>query len=554
MRISTLPQFKRNARRFREILTILGRYGLAEWVRRNDPEFIKGLFRNADGQKLSDLPQEVRIRMALTELGTTFIKLGQMLSTREDIVGPAIAAELTKLQEGTPPDPPETVRATIEAELGSPPEELFEEFEEQPMASASIGQVHGARLSGGEAVVVKVQHDRIEERIVNDLDILITLAEVAERTSEEARLYQPKSLAVLFRRNLFKELDFSSEKRNLSQFSQNFAGDETVHFPLPYPELSGRRVLTMERLEGLSVADDEALQGGRIDRKEIARRGVNVYLEMIFRDGFYHADPHPGNIYVLPGNVVGLLDCGMVGRVDDETRDNFEGLLRALLERDSVKFADYVLRLSSTPVNLDRDALQGDLDEFLAEYLNQPLKELDLAAALNMMIEIVRNHRIVLAPGISLLLKVLVMLDGTGRLLDPDFNLAEVLQPYYLKLVKRKYSPEKVLRRFRRSYHDWERLIDTLPLDLGEIRQQIRSGRFSIFLEHRRLDTAINRLVYGLLTAALFLASAQLWSLSVPPLIKGVPVVGAVGFAIAFGLAFNLLRTIHRSGGLDSKD
>jgi len=548
-KLTSLPQFRRNAARFREILRILGRYGLAEWVKESDPEFIKSLFRTDGGEKLADMPQEVRLRLALTELGTTFIKLGQMLSTRADIVGPEIAKELSKLQTDTPADPPLAVRQTVEGELGSTVEELFAEFGESAIASASIGQVHCAKLPGGKEVVVKVQHPGIEEKVVNDLDILMGLADVAERFSAEARLYQPKATAAEFRRTLLRELDFKREERNLLQFAANFGEDGTVHFPEPFPDLSTRRVLTMERVDGIPVSDGGRLDVVGIDKEELAKRGANLYLEMIFRDGFYHADPHPGNILVLPGEVIGLLDCGMVGRLDDQTRDHFEGLIQALVEKDSGKLVDYILRMGSAPRDLDRDTFRADINDLVGEYFGQSLKDIDVSAALNAVTGLIRSYRIVLQPSISLLIKVLVMLEGTSRLLSPSFNLIEVLQPYYLELMKRRFSPEKLLHRARKSWRDWERLIDTFPRETAEILQNIRSGRFDVNLKHRRLDVLANRLVEGILTAALFLGSSMIVASAIPPLLRGVSIPGAAGCVAALLMAIRLLRSMGRQSG-----
>ena len=473
-----------------------------------------------------------------------------MLSTRADIVGPGIAKELSKLQADTPADPPEIVRRTLEEELGVPVEELYAGFEEGAVASASIGQVHNAELEDGTPVVVKVQHPGIEKTVVNDLDILMALADVAERLSSEARLYQPKATAAEFRRNLLRELDFKREERNLLQFARNFGGDGTVHFPLPFPELSTRRVLTMERVDGIPISDTGRIDVVGANKEELAKRGANLYLEMIFRDGFYHADPHPGNILVLPGGVIGLLDCGMVGRLDVQTRDNFEGLVQALVEKDTDKLVDYILRMGSTPRDLDRNAFRADLNDLVGEYFGQSLKDIDVAAALNALTDLIRTYRIILQPSISLLIKVLIMLEGTSRLLNPSFNIIEVLQPYYVELMKRRFSPDKLLRRIQKSWRDWERLIDMFPRETAEILQNVRSGRFDVNLKHRRLDLLINRLVEGVLTAALFLGSAQIVSSAIPPLFRGVSLPGAAGCLAAVLMAARLFRSMARKGGI----
>ncbi len=550
MKITALPRYKRNAKRFEQIVRILAKYGLADWIESSDREFIRKLLVRDRGEGLTSLTRPERIRMALSELGTTFIKLGQMLSTRADVIGPDLARELTRLQADTPPDPPATVREIIESELGRPVEALFARFDEVPLASASIAQVHHAVLPEGRPVVVKVQHQGIEATVVNDLDILAALAAIAEQHSAEIALYQPSAMLAEFRRNLLAELDFGREEQNLLRAAGNFADDPAVHIPQPYPDHSARRVLTMELLEGFSVADTARMEEGRVDRKEFARRGCNLYLDMIFRDRFYHADPHPGNILVLPDNVIGLLDFGMVGTLDDNTSECFEGLIHGFLLKDSELLADYALKLGHAPPELDRDLFTADIESFVAAHLAGSLKRMDMTRTLVGFTDLVRRHRIVQKPGISLLVKVLIMLEGTSRLLDPDFKLAELLEPYYRRMTRRKLSPGNLLRRLQRSYRDWDQLFHSLPRDLGDIIQRIRKGTLDVHLAHHRLDAVTNRLAHGMLTAAVLIGSTQMLSSAVPPTIRGLSVLGMLGTLGGLWLAVALLRAIRKSGGL----
>lgn len=551
---SGVPQLLRNRKRFDEIVRTLAKYGLADWVHEWNPEFVKGLFRTPDGQKISEMSPGVRLRLAFTELGTTFIKIGQLLSTRSDLLGPEIATELARLQSNTPADSAETVATLIEAELGKPPEQLFAQFEREAMASASIGQVHAASLVDGQSVVVKVQHQGIEETVLKDLEILDALSAIAERHAGELRKYRPRATMAEFRRTLLHELDFQHELRNLERFARNFQDRPTVHFPRAYRHLSSRRVLTMERLEGLSVAQRERLESEGVDTREVSRRGVDMALEMIFRDGFYHADLHPGNILILTGGVVGVLDCGMAGRIDEQTREDFESLLLAAAEQDSDQLADAVLRLGSTPRDLDRDALRAEIEDFAAEFVGQSLTDFDLSGTIQRGVEIVRRFGIVLKPSIASLFRALVMLEGTSRTLDRDFSLAESIRPYYLKIVQRRLAPARLWRRLQRSYRDWERLLDMLPREASDILSRLRQGTFDVHLEHRRLEVTTNRLIYGILTASLFLGSALLWSRGAPPVVGGVSIVGAAGVSLSVVLGLRLLRSIARSGGILPKE
>jgi ubiquinone biosynthesis protein len=553
MNLYSIPQLARHANRVREIITILGKYGLADWVSRLDLDFAKWLHRGATGRKLADLTTEVRVRLALIELGTTFIKLGQMLSTRPDLVGPKLAQELSQLLDNAPADPPETVRATLEAELGRPVRELFAQFDERPIASASIGQVHRARLPGGQVVAVKVQHPGIEGRVRTDLEILQTLADLAEQHLAEAKQYQPRATAAEFQRTLLRELNFGREERNLRLFLRHFAGDPTVRFPTPYADLSTTRVLTMDLLEGVKLSDPAGLREVGADLNEVARRGATVFLEMIFRDGFYHADPHPGNLLLLPGGAIGMLDCGMVGRLDDTLREAVEDLLLAILSRDGVQLTALITRIGSVPPELDHAGLSADLNDFLGYYGNQPLDRFDLSGALMEMTEIIRRYHILLPPGLALLLKVLVMLEGTARMLNPHFSLIELMKPYQEKLVLRRLSPQRHLQKFRRVYREWEALAAVLPQGLRDVLRQLQTGTFTVHQEHKGLEPSVNRLVFGMLTSSLFLGSAMMVSNKVVPVLWDMSVPGLVGIVGSVILGLRLLWAIRKSGRLDER-
>ncbi len=553
MSIEALPQLIRDSKRFHQIVSTLAKYGLAPWLNNVNADWVQKHFRSADGQQIGELTQGAQLRLALTDLGTTFVKLGQILSTRPDLVGPEITAELAKLQSDAPVDPPEVVRQTITAELDASPDDLFLEFDEHAAASASIGQVHFAKLPDGTAVVVKVQHPGIEGKICSDLEILKGLAELAERSSEEARQYRPIDTMEEFSRALLSELDFAREKRNLERFNRNFEEEPDVRIPKPYPQLSTSRVLTMDRLDGISLAHRDQLLSRGYDLSKLARRGADVFLEMIFRDGFYHADPHPGNIFALEYEAIGLLDCGMVGRIDDKLREQFEDLLLAAAERDATTLCDSICDLGAVPRELEINNLRSEIDEFLADFASQNLDEFDLGGALNRMMEIIRKFKIILPSRISLLIKVLVMLEGTARALSPKFNLAEVIEPYQTKIVQRRMAPERLLRKARRNFMDWSRLAEMAPRELTEILAQIKTGKFDVNLEHRKLDVVVNRLVLGILSAALFIGSSLMLSNAVPPVIRGVSVVGALGCAAGVLLGFRLVHAIQRSGSIISK-
>lgn len=548
MLLESLTHLEGNARRLFEIIGVLARYGLAGWLGRIRSDWVQARLLSSTGEHLKGLTLNARIRLAAAELGTTFIKLGQTLSTRPDLIPQALATELSRLQADTPPDPADKVLAMIQAELGGAPETLFAEFDKVPLASASVGQVHCARLITGEKVVVKVQHADIEGRIQRDLDIMAGLAELLEKNVAEMRAYQPVTMVRQFRRSLKRELDFSAERRNLEAFARNFTGDQTVHFPITYPRFCSRRVLTMEYLDGIRGLDHKALLDSGVDLGEFALRDATMYVKMIFRDGFYHADPHPGNYVVMSGGVVGVLDCGMVGRLDETTRNDFEAFLVALLDRDTEEMTELVIRLGSAPPDLNRNILRSDLTEFCAEYGNQPIADFDLGGALSEITSIINRHHVVLPAEAAMLLRTLVVLEGTVRQLSPTFSLMQVIELYQQQALTTRLRPQFWLRKMYRSYRDWYRLMAAFPADITDLLRRLRNGSLELKLGHRRLESSVHRLIVGVLTAAMFVGSALLWSHAAPPAVLGVSIPGVVGTMASLVMGVAVLWNIRGSG------
>jgi len=551
MDVSTVPQLVRNSGRFREVVAILAKYGLADWLGQARVEWVKELFTDSNGEEIRKYSQNQRVRLALTELGTTFIKLGQVLSTRPDLVGPELAKELTELQSNNPADPPEVVSQLVRDELQLPIKNAFADFDKEPLASASIAQVHRATLFSGASVVVKVQHEGIEERVRNDLEILTLLAGLAEQVAPGTRQYQPKNTAEEFARTLLHELDFTREAGNLQRFKQNFSADEHICIPAAYEEQSSQKILTMDFLEGISLTHKEKLLEANFDLKALAQQGAQMFVDMIFRDGFYHADPHPGNLLVLEDGSIGLLDCGMVGRLDDDLREQVEDMVLAILDKDAKRLTGHVMKLGQVPHDVDQELLASQLDEFVADYANQSIADFDLSGALNGMIRIIRDHQIVLPAKIGMLIKVLVMLEGTAQQLNPDFSLAELLSKYKQQAIRRRLSPQRMWKKLQTEARDWGELAERFPGDAVDILERVKKGSFDVHLDHRRLDSIVNRLVLGILAAALFMGSALLWSQSVAPLWRGASIPGAVGCIASVYLGYKLIRAIKRSGNIE---
>ena len=560
MRISSLPRYYRNLRRWQEIIVVLRRYGLADWLSNLRVDFIRDWLKDNQGVPLASYSREARVRMALTELGPTFIKLGQVLSLRPDLVGSEQAAELQQLQSQVPADPFEQIRAVVETELKLPINEAFSEFSELSMASASIGQVHAAKLIDGTPVVVKVQHVNIQAKVNEDLEVLRGLAMLAERIPEFA-VWQPRGIVEQLSRSIKRELSFSRELSNLLMFQASLKNFEGIVVPRAYAKLSSARVLTMERVEGQSIhclSSPDSLPD--VDRIAIARRVSSLYVQSIFLKGHYHADPHPGNILIQEDGTIALLDFGMVGRIDDSLRGTIEQMLWAVMQQDSALLTSLIKRAGKIPASIDDAQLSNDVADLIATYGTQPLDSLDLSGALNDATDILHRHRITLPSQMGILIKTLVTLEGTLRLTCSSFSIIEAIQPMMGKLRWNRFSPRRQARRLRRMYVEIEGLVERLPTQISSLVELVQEGKLDVHLSHRGLSPSINRMVLGLLTSSLLLGSSILMAAKVPPLLfmhggplglQDLSLMGLVGFVISTLVAFRILLAINKSGHLD---
>lgn len=562
MRISSLPRYYRNIKRWREIIQILRRYGLADWLSNLRVDFVRDWIKDDQGVPLASYSREARVRMALTELGPTFIKLGQVLSLRPDLVGSDLAAELQLLQANVPADSFDSVKGVVESELKKPISEVFDWFDENAIASASIGQAHAARLPDGTRVVVKVQHENIRGKINEDLEVLAGLATLAERIPELAA-WQPRSIVDQLSRSLKRELSFSQEQANLMMMRESFKDFPGILIPRPYASQSSARVLTMDHLEGRSINDVHNRElFPDLDWDALAHRVAAIYVDMIFVHGLYHADPHPGNILIQPDGTIGLLDFGMVGRIDDGLRGNIEEMLWALALKDSGLLTSLIKRVGRTPPTIDDSLLSNDVTDLIATYGSQPLENIDLASALNELTDILHRHRIILPSQLGLLIKTLVTLQGTISKTSPKFSLLEAIEPMFKKLWRSRFSPSRQIRRMRRLYVEMEGLVEKLPSQISSVMELVQSGKLDVHLTHRGLSPSINRLVLGLLTSSLLLGSSILMASKVPPLlfVNGGPLglqdlslIGLLGFLFSLMVAFRILLAINKSGHLDTE-
>ena len=603
MKFNTIPQLYRNLRRWREILAVLRRYGLADWLSQHRGLPFRDLFKDRGGVPLSKYSREQRVRMALTELGPTFIKLGQILAARPDLIGPELGDELKGLRANVRPDPIETVRQTLRAELGENYHQHFQKIDAVPLATASIGQVHRAVLKNGKKVVIKVQRAGIDSTIRQDIEVLSGVVQLAERV-EALAVWNPTEMVQQLAPMITRELDFSRERQNLEHFAEVLSDHDGVVIPRPFNELCTKRVLVMQELEGKSLAqflsepdtsdhsirratngkpDTKPLASGTsksenghaesidvgashqdpVKRKEtksiLSERIANTYLTMLFDHGAFHADPHPGNLFVLENGQLGILDFGMTGRIDDSLRETIEEMLVSIATGDQNRLTRLIRRVGSAPPTLDDSALAIDVADYVGTFGRQTLGEFDLTGALNALSEILHRHAIKLPNQSALLLKMLISLEGTLRELGASFDSLDIVKAFVRKSMMRRLSPKRRIRQARRIYFEAENFLENAPDQLISLLQQARRGEVRLNLEHQRLAPAVNRLVLGLITSAVFLGSSILLAMKVPPLVfreptvagmQDISLIGISGIIGSVAVMMWLVIAINRSGHL----
>ncbi len=466
----------------------------------------------------------LHLRLALEELGPTFVKLGQILSTRADLLPPEYLVELTKLQDSATPVAFEEIREALATELGRPIEDVFAQFDPVPLAAASIGQAHAATLWDGTEVVVKVRRPGIVEQVNEDLEILKELAATASRHWNFADRYDLVGLVEEFSQTLRAELDYIREGHNAERFAANFAGDSHIHVPRVFWEMTTTRVLTLERMRGIKINDLKALDEQGTDRRWLADYATNVVVKMVCEDGFFHADPHPGNFFIEPNDAIGLIDFGMVGMLDEQTQDLLAELLIAINHQDADRLVDVFLELGVTRKRIDRASVRRDIERLLSAYWGLPLGELKVTALLNDVYSVMRAHQMHLPPNLALLLKTLIMVEGLGVTLDPDFHLTNSLSRYTERLVLRQYSPFKWMRSFGRASLALAKLGTEMPQHLRRIVTAAENGNLQIGMRPEgfdpvidRLERIANRIVLGVIAAAFINGLAVLASVYRPP-------------------------------------
>lgn len=560
-KIAVIRRTYRHLNRYQQILRIFFKYGFQEFIDTlRLEEYLEiglQLISRKIREKIERLSRAERFRLALEELGPTFIKLGQILSTRPDLIPPEYITELAKLQDHVPPFPYELTREIIKAETGLFPEELFHHFEKIPLAAGSIGQVHKARLHEGEEVVVKVQRPGIRRTIEVDLEIMFHLASLAERHLEEIEVHHPSKIVEEFARTLEKEIDYTIEVSNIERFARQFLADDAIYVPKIFHEICTERILTMEYIDGIKVSEVERLQEQAYDLKKLAERGALSILQQIFVHGFFHADPHPGNIFILPHDIVCYLDFGMMGRISTQDQEDFTDLIMAVVRIDAKKVGNALLRMTYYQEEPDRSKLDRDLAEFMDQHLFKPLKDLDAGKLLHQILDIVKRYGLRLKPDLFLLMKAISSIEGVGRKLNPDFEIFEHLKPFVLQIQANRRNPQRIAGDVYDSGLELFSLLKETPRELQALLKLAKEGKIKIEFEHQGLermyythDRISNRLAFSIVLAALLIASALIVLSGIPPTWHEVPIIGLTGFLVSGVMGFWLLLTSLRHGRL----
>ncbi|GAB4230127.1 MAG: AarF/UbiB family protein [Acidobacteriota bacterium] len=543
----------RRLRRYRQVTFVLVKYGFDDIVERlGASPFWPGFRRR---RKATRVPTPRRLRFALTELGPTFIKFGQLLSTRPDLLPESYIAELSRLQDQVPPFSFPEVERIVAEELHLPVTRLFASFERDPVASGSIAQVHRATLGSGATVAVKIQRPAIPGIIEADLAILEELADLVERHLPELRLFRPRALVDQFARTIRRELDFVAEAQAMECFRRNFENDPTRFVPKVYWELTTPRILVSEFVQGVKLTDLAGLQQKGLDPKIVARNGARNILREVFEFRYFHADPHPGNYFVLDNHVIATVDYGIVGRLDELTSDILADLLAAAVSRDLAGIIRAFRLLGVLHEEMDEKSFRFDVQDFLDRYYGLPLQRLDAERILADLLRIVRRHHIVLPVDLALLGRMLTVAAGVGRILDPDFDILSEAKPYIVRFMSRRASPARKLKDLRRTLRDYEDTLRSLPGDFDAILKKMKQGQMLVSLHHEGLnrfilemDRSSNRIAFGLIVASLIVASSLVMQHETGPQLFGWPALGLVGYLIAGVLGLWLVIAILRSG------
>ncbi|MFW6139524.1 MAG: ABC1 kinase family protein [Spirochaetota bacterium] len=561
MNIFRLSRNYRNIARLVKIVTIVGKYGFSAFlfrIRAGLGVVPAKVFDIKQEKSLKGIGAPQRVRMAAEELGPTFVKMGQILSLRPDIIPSHYARELEKLQDRTPVIDFPKIQQVIQEEYGFELDQVFKSIDPEPVASGSIAQVHRAVLkSSGEEVAVKVLKPETRKIVETDLSIIQHLARLAVHYIPEIRAYNPLQVVQEFSDILMNELNLLKEAHNIQRFSQFFKSEEYVHIPDIYMEYTTGRVMVMEYIQGVKINDEKKIDEQGLDRKKIAENGARMALKEIFEFGFFHADPHPGNIFILPENVLAHIDFGITGYLDQRDAEVIGNILLGLVERDVDRIVRYLRRYDFIGEQVNLRKLKIDLYDLIDSTQNTTLSSINVSSTIHAVFWVTRKYRIQFPGEYFLIFKTLLQVDGVGRMLYPEFNITDSARPHVRKWFLRNYSPQRYLKSLLYILEDLDYFVRTVPVDLSSSLKRMIFGKLRVPIYHENLDRAVseldrtgNRISFSVIIAALLLSSSILVQAQVGPTIAGYPILGYGGFFTAAVMGLWLLVGIIRSGKL----
>ena len=547
----------RQVERTKAIATILVKNGFGDIVSAMGIEKYIKFSIPKKSQGAVKLSRYERIRKSIEELGPTFIKMAQILSTRPDLIPLDLADEFSKLQDSVEPMPFGQIRPRFIDEFGKDVDKIFD-GELTLIASASLGQVYRGRLKSSEEVAVKVLKPGVEEMIRSDLQIMYRIASILEEKLHSYGIDSPIKILQEFEKTIKKELDYDMEALSLKRFAKNFEGDERIVVPKLYEAFSGTAVLTMEFIDGIKVSRIDKLEEAGIDPKEVAKRGFDLICAQIFEYRFFHADPHPGNIFALPDGRISFVDFGMMGSIAERDRRDFVDMIYYIVKEDEEKAALCVLKLAKVENDdLDRDAFAKDMGDVIRTYFYGSLKDIKIKNLLNDIVALMSRHKVYFRESNYLLTKALVTIEGVGKALDPDFNAAEEIKPFVIRFYKENFSLSAFFSKASEMPKEVSDFLMQFPEDIKTIVEKMKSGKLKIEFQHMGLEEmeetiekSANRLSISVITSAILIGSALLLLAKTPPLFFGIPILGLVGFVTAVGMGIVLIRSIYRKGRL----
>ncbi|AXV37616.1 MAG: protein kinase [Methanobacterium sp. BRmetb2] len=544
-------QRKIDYNRLNEIIRLFAKYKFHNLLGESKLKgsFWRGLFKRYDADIDLDASAPERLRMVFEELGPTFVKLGQMLSTRPDLVGHKMADEFAKLQDDAKPFDFKIVKSTIEKELGKPLDLLFSNFNSEPVAAASIGQVHRAFLIDGTEVAIKIQRPGIQEIVDKDLVIMHHMAGLINKTIPSMRIFNIPVIVDEFEKSITKEMDYQLEARNTQNFGANFANDEGIYVPRIFSDYSTSLVLTMEFMHGNKMVNVLDNPDG-FDDKLLAKRVAKSYFKQILEDGFFHADPHPGNMYVLENNVLCYIDFGMMGHIDNEFMANLGELFMHAIDYNADAVINQLIYMHIIDQTVDRQLLKRDIMDVFDRYYGASLQEMRLGNIMkDLAIPLIYKYQTHIPPEFTLIIRSVSLIEGVAYSLDPEFDATNVLKPMVKKILLKKISPENIVEFFKENMFELEHLVKNLPRHVNLLMGKIEESEIKIKYSEEfsdNLERISNKIVVAIIIAALLLGSSWIIQIDKGPMIFEMPILGFLGFAASGILGLGLIIYIVR--------